>query len=413
MATVVPVQFLGTRLILIPYRPESNIIEQISWATDISKSRDQTEQRHALRVTPRQAVDFIMALESDQDTETLRTILFDSQAIFMGVPQWWDLRSIENTAELPIGTTVIPCNPDNAMFAAGAPAMIADPDGPEFDVLIDSVQAGVSVTLAQATQVAISVGSEIIPLGSGFIDSTPAFDDARINYQESRLRFLMTTSEDIAFSDAEFLASDFTKHPTDSKLVLDTPNVVRERFRHRMPFDRTRTDNGVGQILQFPVDVVGTPMRPNRRSLRNVAEIWQFKKLLYWLRGSWQSFYFPTFQPDFTFSGATYDLNNENIIIEDIQASRSGPTAPHRDVYLTVADGRSFTRRVTGIVDNGNGTETVTVAAAFEGSTDVVDTADLVLSWAELVRIDGDVVTFIHERPGKAEARFNVRGVVE
>ncbi len=413
MATVIAVRFTGTRQILFPYRPESGVVEQISWRTNVMRSRNQTEQRHALRVRPRQSVEFTVAPEADEDVSTLRTILFDRQAVNTGVPQWWDIRYVNSADELPIGTTVIPCNPDDAMFAAAAAAMIVAPDGTAFDVVIDSVQAGVSVTLDQGTAVAVEIGSAIVPLGAGHRDAVPIFNDALVNHTESRLKFLLTSSEDIAFTDAEFTASAFTKHPTDGKLVLDTPNVVRNRFRHRMDFEATRIDNAVGLIVEFPTDVAGTPRRPNRRSLRDVTEIWQFKKLMYWLRGSWQSFYMPTFRPDLVFNAATFDLNDSTVVIKDIQASRAGAQAPHRDVYLTVSDGRTFTRRITGIVDNGDGTETVSLASSFEGFTDVVNTSDLVLSWAELVRIDGDVVTFVHERPGKAEARFNVRGVVE
>lgn len=412
MAVIVAVRFIGTRLVLFEFRPDENIVEQISWKTNVMRSRDQTEQRHALRVRPRQTVQFDIDLEFPEDTDELRTILFDQQTLLMGVPQWWDLRTITNTVELPIGTTVIPCNPDDAMFAAGGSAVIVTPDREGLDVVIDSIQAGVSITLSQPSAIAIPVGSEIMPLGTGFVDSVPSFDDARVNHDTTKMKFLMTSSEDIAFSEAEFLASGFTKHPVDSKLVLDTPNLVDNRYRHKMAFGQTRLDNDVGVIVQFPTDVIGTPTRPNRRSLKTVSEVWQFKKLMHYLRGSWRSFYMPTFHPDLVFNAATFDLANTTIVIKTIGASRTPLQTPHRDVFLRVSDGRQFTRRVSGVIDNGDGTESVSITAAFDAS-EVVNTSELVLSWAELVRIDGDVVTFTHERPGKAEAKFNVRGVVE
>ena len=413
MATVIAVRYLGTRLIFFPFRPERFVVEQISWRTNVMRSRNQTEQRHSLRVRPRQTLEFHIAPELDEDVDEIRTLLFDSQAILTGVPQWWDLRTTLNAAELPIGTTIILCNPDDAMFAPAGPVIFLLPDGTSFDAVVDSVQAGVSVTLQQGIPVAVPVLSEIVPLGTGFSDDTPSFNDARVNYRDTTVKFLLTSSEDIAFTDAEFTASAFTKHPTDSKLVLDTGNVVRARFRHRMEFGHTRTDSGVGKILQFPLDVAGTPRRPKRRGLRGVAEIWQFKKLMHYLRGYWRSFYLPTFQPDFVFANTTQDLNSIAVIVKTIGSARAGAQTPHRDVYLTHSDGRSFTRRISNIVDNGDGTETITLATAFEPAPEIVNTSDLVLSWAELVRIDGDVVTFVHDRPGKAEARFNVRGVVE
>lgn len=411
MAVVVTVRFTGSRLTLFPYIAEQGVVEEIQWLTNVMRSRDQTEQRHSLRQRPRQVVEFQIAPEDTEDSQTIRNLMFSSQALLLGILLPWDQRDITNTAELAIGTTVIPCNPDNAMFSAGGQAVIILPDGTGFDVSIDTVQSDASVTLDQGVPNAVPVGSLIFPLATAFIDNTPRFDDFRVNFQQTRLRFLSTSSDALEFSQAEFDASDFSKHP-DGRLVLDTPNAVRQRFRHTMNFERERTDSGIGDIAQFPTMVAGEPVRPVTRTLRDVAEIWQFKKLLYYLRGSWRSFYLPTFNNDFTFSNATYDLSDLGIIVQAAGFTTAGAQAPHRDVYLQHTDGRTFTRRVSSIADNGDGTETITLATAFAAS-EVVNTSDLVLSWAELVRIDGDSVAFNHERVGKAEARFSVRGVVE
>ena len=68
---------------------------------------------------------------------------------------------------------------------------------------------------------------------------------------------------------------------------------------------------------------------------------------------------------------------------------------------------------MTGIIDNGDGTETISLSSSPEASTEVIAAADIRISWAELVRIDGDVATFLYDFAGQARVRFSTKGVVE
>ena len=63
------------------------------------------------------------------------------------------------------------------------------------------------------------------------------------------------------------------------------------------------------------------------------------------------------------------------------------------------------------MTDNGV-IETVTIDGVIPG-TGSVPAADVRVSWLTLSRLVGDVATFRHERLGKAELRFSIRGVIE
>jgi len=417
---VISVRYTGTRIILFVFPPEKPVTEQLSWRSDIMRSRDQSEQRHSLRVIPRQVVSFDYKPQTEQNRAALRNVLKKSQFLQLGVPEWWDERPILNpsVADIAPGATVIPCNPDNAMFFADRSALILLPDDTFFDVSIISVQPGVSVTLDQATTFAIPLNSAILPLATGFLMGSPALSDWVVNLDKTSLNFEFFSTEDIAFTEAEFQANTFfEKHPVDSLLVMTDPNFVDGvTFSHQLVQDRTIVDSGVGRVDVNLVDAVGIPIRGKGVTIHSREDIWQWKQLLHFLRGSFKQFYLPTFQRDLPVTDAGYDLSSSSILIEDIGLTEIGFLPPFRDIFIQIGDpkaDRHFVRRITNIIDNGNGTETVFLNAAPQGPVEVIPRSDVLISHAILCRIEGDVATFVHEYLGEATIRMKVRGLVQ
>jgi len=411
----VAIRMLGTRVILFTFVPEKPITEQLTFKTDIMRSRDQTEQRHALRIVPRQFVELDFKPQDAIERALLRNILKTSQPFLMGVPEWWDERPILNPteADLPIGTTVIPCDPDNAMFFAGRSAIIILPDDSVQDVAINTVQAGVSVTLQQATTFAIPVGSAILPLATGYLSEMPRLRDQMVEVEQTDLKFEFLSTEDLAFTDAEFAADPFfDKHPIDGFLVMTDPNVAASAtFTHSLTQDRTRNDSGVGELDVHPVDDLAIPGRAKGVFLHDAFTIWQWKKLAHYLRGSWKPLYLPTFQNDLPVAAPGIDLSSTSFIIEFVGKTAAGFGAPYRDVLIEVLDdGRQFVRRITAMIDNGNNTETVSLNTSPTGTPEVIPPDNIKVSYAMLGRIDGDVVTFVHEYLGEANVRMKFKG---
>jgi len=414
---IIPVRMTGTRVILFLFTPEKPITEQLSFKTDIMRNRDQSEQRHGLRVVPRQIVDFDYKPQTEVDRAALRNILRTSQGLLLGIPEWWDERPILNPSanDIPIGVTVIPCNPDFAMFFAGRSALIILPDDTVIDVAIFSVQAGVSVTLAQATTVPIPLGSAILPLATGFLQGSPGLSDYPVKVQQTNLGFQLFSTEDLAFTEAEFQANDFfEKHPVDGLLVMSDPNVIDSvTFSHELIMDRTTVDSGVGLLDVKTTDLLGIPVRSKGVLIHSREDIWQWKQLLHYLYGSWRAFYLPTFQRDLPVVDAGYDLSSGTIDIKDVGLTDLGFDPPYRDVHMRLDDGRSFTRRITSIIDNGDGTESVSLSSSPTVVSEVIAPEDILISFALLCRIEGDIATFVHEYLGEATLRMKVRGLAE
>jgi len=413
----IAIRMLGQRVILFSFVPEKPIREQLTFRTNIMRSRDETEQRHALRTVPRQFVTLDYKPRTPKEAASLRNVLKTQQPFLFGVPEWWDERPILNPtlADLPIGTTVIPCDPDNAMFFADRSAVIILADDTVQDVSILSVQAGVSVTLDQPTFFPIPVGSAILPLATGYLSGSPGLSDYMVNLEQTELKFEFLSTEDIAFTDAEFAADPFfDKHPIDGFLVMTDPNVMRgQTFSHELIQERTRNDSGVGELDVHPVDDLGIPQFPKGVILHKRFDIWEWKKLIHYLRGSWKPFYLPTFQNDLPVVAPGYDLSSTSILIDFVGKTGAGFTPPFGDVLIEVLDdGRQFVRRITAMVDNGNDTETVSLSASATGSPEIIPPDNIRISYAMLGRIEGDVVTFTHEYLGEATVQLKFKGTV-
>lgn len=170
-------------------------------------------------------------------------------------------------------------------------------------------------------------------------------------------------------------------------------------------------DNDFGRRVQYPTGPIGNPMTPKIAALDDVESVWAWRQLLGYLRGSWRSFYLPTFQKDLPVV-TSLDLGSTSFQVEFVAAARYiGTNTPRRDILIRLADGRQYVRRITSVADNGDGTETVQLATAPEGAAEVIQAADVMVSYATLVRIEGDAATFEHERPGAASLRFVTTGV--
>lgn len=406
------VQFLGTRVVIFPFPPELPVTEQLSWLTNIMEHRDQTEQRHSLRTRSRKRIAFTFMPKDDQEAALIKNAVLTKQPFLFGIPEWWDLRRTTNTTTLAVGTTVISCNPDNADFTAGEPVLIRRPDATFEDGTIDSIIAGTSITLEQGTSGTIPPGSFIIPILTGYVVQSPVYADELNAQQRIRIEFDAVEAPERAFSDAEFTSSSFTKH--NGLLVFDDPNMVSsgKPQTRQLVFPRGRMDSGVGIIQQFPHGTVARASGRKEALANTSASLWNYRRLLEYLRGSWKDFYLPTFQNELPLEGASFDLNLQTIVIKNVGINEITIDDPHKTAFFRViSDGRIFLADVTGSVDNGDGTESLTLATPPKGTSEVITTDDLQIGWAELCRIEGDVATILHEQIGQARIRINVRGV--
>lgn len=404
------VTFLGVRLVLFWFPPQRDVVEQLIWRTDIIESRSRTEQRRRLSRRPRQSFQYAPLLGDTREAAELRNLLKGLQGLNFGIPQWHDQRV--TTAAASIGATTISVSTADADFAAGGTVMVFFADRTHMDLNILSVAANTLTTVDPLTK-AIPAGTALMPVRFGFITKYPSISDPLYRAQHTQIQFESNDSSDVAYSDAEVTAN-FTLHPIDSIPVLTDPNFVDgDRLNQSHALQIAVSDAQRGLRAQFPLEDFVRLSHEKMIHTSTAAELWKWRRFLHWLAGSWKPFYMPTFRDDLPIN-TTYNLNSVTIVTKSVGNSYvNAPAQPHRDILIRVDDGRSFVRRVTTLVDNGNGTDTVTINSAPQGGSEILAASRVTVSWAILSRIEGDVATIRHRYPGNATITFLIKHVLQ
>jgi hypothetical protein len=409
MSFTVPIQFIGARLILFGYLPEMPLEERLSWKTFIMKSRHGTEQRQSLVTAPKQVMRYVYSPETVVDKASLRNVLIGSKSFLFGVPEWWDMRLL--TSAMTIGATVVNCDTINGNFYVGGPVMLKLPNGGSIDSLATAVTS-TTVTLEEGVPVAIPLGSVLVPLRFCYINGDVSLDDELVEIEETQIEFQTNNPRDVPFTEGELDTSIFTRHPLDNLPVLLDPNMVSGRHGGDISLITDGMETEIGLRIQFPGELASKVGRPKEALADTFQKIWQWRRLVGYLRGSWRSFYLPTFREDLPVN-TTYNLNSTTIVVKDVGLSFAtmGTVQPYRSIMIKLSDGRVFLKQVTATVDNVNGTWTISIDTAPQVGSEIITAANIKISWLVLSRVAGDVVTFRHVRPGLAIVKFNTVSV--
>lgn len=400
----------GRRLVLFYYPPEAPIGEQLSWMTDVIKRRDGSEQRRSLRTAPRSTFELRIRGRDVPETHELRNLLIAFRAFIFGLPLWHEARTV--SSGLTAGGLTIQVPTADGDFRVGNSIMVWEPIlRTSFDATIASFDAS-SITLEEATEVDVTADALVVPVVTAYLSREPSYQDAADGALDTIVVFETVDNADQAFADQAALEADFPVHPVDGLPVLWDPNLIDSQITRRFSTAFSRIDAGLGRPVQFAQDPVSSIDSPKETDLSGQAEVWKWRQLLHWLRGSWRSFYLPTFRADLV-PTANFNLDAAGFNVENCGlATFFGAEQPHVSLMLELPDGSQYIGVVDSISEVDADTEAVTLSRAFDPlSSTTVDASTAKISWAELVRIDGDVATFRHLWAGESTLRFSVRTV--
>jgi hypothetical protein len=181
--------------------------------------------------------------------------------------------------------------------------------------------------------------------------------------------------------------------------VVTQPNRVEPPV-HALAHAITRVDAPTNSFLEEQVATLPRVTLPYRLFLDTRA---QFQALLTWfasVKGRYTTFYIPTWQADLPLTADMTSVATTLTITDIGYTERYFPVEARRHLAFITGDGTITHRRVTASVDNGNGTETLTIASA-TGIAISKDT-DLV-SFLLLVRLASDELDVLRFSQTNAE----------
>lgn len=387
---------------LFPYLPDwrSGFNVRRSFKTDIRASRNNTEQRRAIRSAPRLSAEY-RTVVSEADLRDANHFLRSWQNKPTIVPDF--ARWARTTADASGAATAIVINPIPVWVAAGQNLYLCGEDETEV-VLVDSV-VGTTVNLADPLANAWPSGSVVRPTFFGLMESKIGTS------RPTRGAAEITVSID-CYPGGEPPRAVGTAWATLGGREVFTPvpdYAGPPSVSSVWPMDRI--DYDIGRTAQFrPVAELQTMVECDFSgfSPTEMAEVEQFFDRM---KGRRTAFWLPTWEKDFVLNATAGSGTSSFVATGSDWASDFGATdyaAIDIGVAVFLTSGTAIYRQITDIAASG-GNSVVTVNAAWGTALTVATVARICLM--PLRRFASDEMVSSWRTPLKAETRLTFQEV--
>lgn len=406
LVTEVPVT--GNRITIFQYRPQAPIKEELLFKTDIIRNQDGSEQRVRVREAPRQKLNFAVRKDDELSRDKINTVLYDWQARVFGVPIWFELKPLD--ADIPAASFNISVDTADADYRVGGLVMLFAGEGAgEFEVLeIDSIDPNLITTSTPIANDFAAANTIVMPVRTAFTKPQTAAARFATGPTDFEIEFVVLDNVDLA--DLGTFNTYQGKGQSVAKPFLDDLNfmpgrTIAEGYRRRV----VRLDVESGPPTQYSPWEKSKPNYQFGYEAITQAEVWRWRQLAHYLRGSQLSFYVPTGRTDFKLVA---DVGDTSVFMDVENAGFVlfiGSVVPRGDIRFVRKDGTTSLHQLTGATEISPTVERISFTPAISGTL-FLDNVERV-EYVTLSRIDGDSVTLNHRRPGEARLDFKTIGV--
>lgn len=353
------------------------ILERLEWLTDVIASDIGTEQRRALLLSPRRSWEFTVNPTRNERT-FLDLVLHKMGSERWLCPLWFDQGSL--SAAAAVDDTRLEFDNTYREHLTGGYALVYQ-DAFTWEVVTIAGQDDTGLDLGDPVEADWSRGAKVYPLRLSRLPMDTQIDALTSTVGESVLLFTSIEPNDFTvgtISDLVFETSPVMTSPPNWSNAITTEHtrLVTER------------DNRTG--IPYRVDVAGRAFGVQSHSWIKVGRQaqYEFRTMLYALRGRQKSLWLPTFNQDIVASRNAAE-GSTNLDVEYVGMTYIGGPAPGRDVVLI--DG--VPARLTGIgAVPGPGEERLRVAAGLDAPV-VAGTRG---SFMSIARLNQDSVEITH-----------------
>jgi hypothetical protein len=399
----------GSRIIVFPYPPQRGIEESLEWLTDILRAADGSEQRLSLRDQPRQKVVFDVRLESLDEINSVRNLLWDWTTRVFGVPLWWDEQSLR--ADITATDTTIFLRDFGyryADFRVGGLAMIYQ----EFDdgtfqqevLEVASIQQdphspeSLSSSITFATQIQNNYDGDVatvIPVVAAIMISDAKQVTSRDgNFVKYSLNF---ESLDYDFTYRDLVSGEWPElddFDGNQLIIIDDKNQIDRELSETISQERQRIDFKTGPVTQLTQQSKARRAAPFDWKSEDDAFSWQLRALLGYLRGRWQRVWIPTWRKDFTIDGNIGSAASTIDVVNHGFAKYVGTAQQWAGLRIEKTDGSIGYHRITNVAELSDTQERITIdpVTSFAATIAEVERIDLMV----ISRQSDDKVRILH-----------------
>jgi hypothetical protein len=393
----------GSRITVFSIAPEwgEGISESIEYLTDVLKSYSDNEQRRALRQLARRALRFRSLTLNARDAAGMESLVWGWQNQPFGVPWWPDAQPL--LSDIAAGVFVIPVDTADRQFAAGGLVCVWV-DEYTYEALSIVTVAAHAVTVSSPTQFAWSggPGTRVLPV---FLCRLPSSVDIQ--------RF----SSEIDQADLQFIGEAQQPAPAPSisptqyrgfdvlELAPNWESTLKRSYKRSL----VTIDPKVGPIAVIDKGGSAIVGQDFPWWIDGHANVTMFRAFILRRLGQLNPFWIPTWDQDLVLA-ADVGSADGGILIQSEFYSRFLFSSPARRfvAFIPIDGSGNVYRQITAAVDNGNGTETLTLDSA-TGKT--FAKAATMISFLTLARLASDKVEIKWNSSEHAESVLSLQEV--
>ena len=370
------------------------IIERLEWRTDVLLAYNGSEQRIALRQTPRRYFEFGFLVPTLLERQKLEAAISANGSQSWDLPIWTD--SAPCTSAVSNGDMVVYADTVGRDFVAGGKALLLATNGNTLIINISTLTA-TQLNLSSAVVGAWPIETAVIPLRTAYLEQ---------NQQISRF------TGSAIYGVVRFLCDDISAWPTATETeyrdypVLTTPSNWSQDLTLDYQRKMQIVDFGVGGIYRDDESSLPVFIQSHHFVLDSRQKITDFRKFLYSRRGRLNALWIPTFMPDLSFvalSSTALDITNIDYTTLYNQAIN------RRDIRIELTNGNVYYRRIVASTIISNTVERLTLDSVLGVSVTAADVEKI--SFMMFGRLDTDAIELAWSYGDYVDVKANFRSV--
>lgn len=391
----------------------NGITERLEYYTNIIESKSGFEQRIRVRKYPRRQIEFTILLADNSDVtraSILRSLYHNQMMFAYGktwlVPIWHDVDSLNST--LNSGSTSISINTLYRDYNDGEYVCLFN-TFEDAEILKISTINSTTINLSGPTSKTWPLGTKIIPVKQCVIgDEITKGSVFTYNVENNTIIWdyihpnVASTWRTTTYNPA-YTYKGYDVYLEKHNFVEDSTNEIYNPQR--------RLDYATG-VFRVDQRFKNTKERTTvNLLLRNRQKYSEFLGFLDYRAGKYKAFWYPTFAQDFQITNSGTSSDSSFICKYVGYSTYIKQNNARKDIIFMKTDGTPVFRRITGSVNNGDGTETITIDQPFGFNWS--NSSFEYVSMLRLVRLDSDVIEISHETNEFSQAGFSIVDTTE
>lgn len=377
--------FRAERATIFNLVPETPLVQTLNYVTDVMKAWDGTEQRVGVRAYPRQVLSGKIVAENDQEARSLRAQMFFGVVSPVVVPLWHETFSLY--ADAGLGTFTLSGDFAIADWAVDDFLYLETTDGDTFELVKLDTISDTTLTVTNALKASYPAGSKVYPTMTGTMRDNSSFSRYPVN--ASVVNFRVEAFERRALGGKTASVDTYNsltmldRRPLNNELIPESFSIRSDKIDYGGVYE-VKTSQAFSNISR-PVSLIIAD--------RDDLQFW--KLFLDTIVGRREPLYMPTFRADLLVV-VQPDIGGSVIVISDDPNYLTDwwPSIGHRDIVINNVAGDRLYRSITGAVDNGDGTVSISLDVALPGTAD--ESTIVSIEFLELVRLHSDQVILRH-----------------